>query len=81
MLDSILVDSGGANRLERRFLVLCRENGLPRPTCQVVHRRAGQPVVRVDFDFAPLALIVEVEGTSRTVLPDSASATLNDVGI
>ncbi len=62
MLDSILVDSGGANRLERRFLVLCRENGLSRPTCQVVHRRAGQPVVRVDFDFAPLALIVEVEG-------------------
>jgi hypothetical protein len=62
MLDSILVDSGGANRLERRFLVLCRENGLPRPACQVVHRRTGQPVMRVDFDFAPFALIVEVEG-------------------
>jgi hypothetical protein len=81
MLDSILVDSGGANRLERRFLVLCRENGLPRPTCQVVHRRAGQPVVVSTSISLRSPSSSRSKETSRTVLPDSASATLNDVGI
>jgi Protein of unknown function (DUF559) len=62
LLDDILVDAGGVNRLERRFLALCRTAGLPRPACQIKHRRAGQPVDRVDFDFSPSALVVEVEG-------------------
>jgi Protein of unknown function (DUF559) len=62
LLDEILVDAGGANRLERRFLALCRTAHLPRPSCQIRHARRGQPVARVDFDFAPSALIVEVEG-------------------
>lgn len=62
LLDSLLVDSGGTNRLERRFLALCRTGSLPRPHCQVVHRRGTQTVARVDFDFAPLPLVAEVEG-------------------
>lgn len=62
LLDSLLVDSGGTNRLERRFLALCRTGGLPRPKCQVVHRRGTQTVARVDFHFAPLPLVAEVEG-------------------
>ena len=61
-LDQVLVDVGGTNRLERRFLALCRRAGLPRPACQVIHRRGDQTVARVDFDFAPSSLVVEVEG-------------------
>lgn len=69
LLDSVLVDAGGANRLEREFLRLCRLDGLPRPQCQVVHRRGTQTVARVDFDFWPPALVVEVEGQSAHASP------------
>ena len=62
LLDELLIDTGGANRLERRFLQLCREAGLPRPACQVTHRVGAQTVARVDFDFHPATLVVEVEG-------------------
>ena len=43
-LDALLVDSGGHSMLERRFLALVREAGLPRPTTQVIHRRDGTTV-------------------------------------
>jgi very-short-patch-repair endonuclease len=62
MLDTLLVDSGGTNKLERRFLQMCREAGLPRPKCQVVAKNGVQRIGRVDFDFRPLMLVVEVEG-------------------
>ena len=61
-LDEVLVDSGATNKLERRFLQICRKADLPRPKCQVVHKRGSQTVARVDFDFWPSPLIVEVEG-------------------
>lgn len=61
-LDTVLVDAGGTNKLERRFLRLCRQARLPRPACQIVHKRGTQTVARVDFDFAPSRLVVEVEG-------------------
>jgi Transcriptional regulator, AbiEi antitoxin/Protein of unknown function (DUF559) len=61
-LDELLVDSGGHSYLERRFLALIRKAGLPRPTCQVIHRRNGQTFARVDFEFVPLPLVVEVSG-------------------
>lgn len=48
--------------LERRFLALTREAGLPRPTTQVIHRRDGQTFARVDFLFEPYGLVVEVSG-------------------
>ncbi len=61
-LDTVLVDAGGTNKLEREFLRLCRGARLPRPACQIVHKRCSQTVARVDFDFAPSRLVVEVEG-------------------
>ena len=61
-VDRVLVDAGGTNRLERRFLQLCRQHGLARPATQVIHRRGDQTVARVDFDFTPHPLVVEVEG-------------------
>ena len=53
LLDELLVDSGGHSDLERRFLALVRQAGLPRPTCQRVFRRDGTTLARVDFSFEP----------------------------
>ena len=50
-LDRLLIDSGGESVLERRFLRLLRDAGLPRPETQVVQRRGGRHVGRVDFLF------------------------------
>lgn len=62
LLDEVMLDAGGHSWLERRFLRLVREHGLPRPRCQVVHRVGGRVVARVDFEFAPHPLVVEVSG-------------------
>jgi very-short-patch-repair endonuclease len=62
LLDELLVDSGGHSPLERAFLELVRRAGLPRPACQRVYRRDGSTVARVDFDFAPRLVVVEVSG-------------------
>ena len=62
LLDEVLLDAGGHSWLERRFLRLMREAGLPRPACQVVHQRRGAFIARVDFDYSPRPLIVEVAG-------------------
>jgi very-short-patch-repair endonuclease len=56
-----LVDTGGESRLERWFLRLVREAGLPRPVTQKVHRSDGRTIARVDFEF-PGGLVVEVAG-------------------
>jgi hypothetical protein len=61
-LDRLLPDTGGHTLLERRFLSLMRSAGLPRPTPQVVHRRDGRTVARVDFLFEPFNIVVEVSG-------------------
>lgn len=60
MLREILLDSGGESFLERRFLRLMRQHGLPRPRCQVVTRSAAGTRMRVDFLFG--RLVVEVSG-------------------
>ncbi len=65
LLDTVLVDAGGANKLEREFLRLCRLHSVTRPSCQIVHRVGNQTVARVDFDFAPSLLVVEVEALAR----------------
>jgi hypothetical protein len=62
LLDELLLDSGGHSKLEREFLKLVRWAGLPRPRCQVVYRRDGKTVARVDFDFVPKAVTAEVSG-------------------
>ncbi len=61
-LRGLLLDSGGDSYLERRFLELVRTAGLPRPTCQVVHRLDGERIARVDFQFPDTKIIVEVSG-------------------
>lgn len=48
--------------LEREFLRTIAGCGLPAPTLQRVYRRDGVHVARVDFDFSPLPIVVEVGG-------------------
>ena len=62
VLRTLLLDSGGESFLERAFLRLMREAGLPRPRTQVVHRRTDDRVMRVDFQFTGTPMIVEVSG-------------------
>lgn len=60
LVRELLLDSGGESFLERRFLRIMRDNGLPRPECQVTFRDATDKVLRVDFVFG--AVVVEVSG-------------------
>lgn len=53
--------AGVESWLERRFLELLPP-GVPRPALQGIYRADGQHVARVDFDFDPLPVIVEVGG-------------------
>lgn len=62
LLRELLLDSGGESFLERRFLKVVRESGLPRPECQVVFRADGITVARVDFRFPGTNVVVEVSG-------------------
>jgi Protein of unknown function (DUF559) len=62
LLRELLLDSGGESHLERRFLSLMRVSGLPRPDCQIIHRRGGKTVARVDFQFPHSKVVVEVSG-------------------
>jgi len=61
-LDRLLIDSGGESLLERRFLQLVREAGLPRPSTQVVQRHDGRHLARVDFLFEAAGVVIEVTG-------------------
>ena len=54
--------AGVESWLERAFLRILRGTALPTPTMQRTYRRDGTHVARVDFDFAPLPVIVEVGG-------------------
>ena len=60
LLDA-MVDSGGESRLERWFLRLVRQAGLPRPMLQKTFRDGTRTVARVDA-FFPGGLVVEVAG-------------------
>ena len=62
LIEDLVVDAGGHTMLERRFLQLVREAGLPRPRTQVVHRKNGRHVARVDFLFDEADIVVEVSG-------------------
>jgi len=61
LIDDLVVDSGGHSSLERRFLRIVREAGLPRPKTQVIHRKGDRVVARVDFLFGD-DVVVEVSG-------------------
>lgn len=62
VLRILLLDSGAESTLERAFLRLVRTAGLPRPLTQVVHHRTDNRVMRVDFQFSPAPVVVEVSG-------------------
>ena len=62
LLDRLLLDAGGHTMLEREFLRLMREAGLPRPTPQVVFRDGARTIARVDFLYEPWGIVVEVSG-------------------
>jgi very-short-patch-repair endonuclease len=62
ILDQLLVDAGGESLLERRFLELVRQAGLPRPQTQRRIRSDGRHVARVDFVYDDLRVVIEVTG-------------------
>jgi hypothetical protein len=62
LLDRLLLDAGGHTMLEREFLRLMREGGLPRPTPQVVFRNGDRTVARVDFLYEDWDIVIEVSG-------------------
>lgn len=58
----VMESAGVQSWLERQFLALIKPAGLPKPTLQRSYRSDGVHVARVDFDFAPSPVIVEVGG-------------------
>lgn len=62
LVAALLPDSGGHSQLERSFLRLVRQAGLPRPRTQVVHRKGSRTFARVDFLFDAAGVVVEVSG-------------------
>jgi Transcriptional regulator, AbiEi antitoxin len=61
-VESALGMAGVQSWLERAFLRVIDGVGLPRPKVQRIYRADGVHVGRVDFDFEPLPVIVEVGG-------------------
>jgi hypothetical protein len=53
---------GGHSWLEREYLRMLSQVGLPLPQTQAVLTRAGDKLVRVDFRFAQTPVVVEVLG-------------------
>jgi hypothetical protein len=53
---------GGHSWLERRFLALLAEAGLPRPITQQILSKAGDRLVRVDCRFPGTRVVVELLG-------------------
>jgi hypothetical protein len=62
VFDAVMEMAGVESWLERRFLALLRHLPIPPPAIQRTYRSGGVHVARVDFDFDPLPVIVEVGG-------------------
>lgn len=62
LVEGMITDSGGHTMLERRFLELAREAGLPRPRTHVVFGSDDRFIARVDFLFEEVGVVVEVSG-------------------
>jgi very-short-patch-repair endonuclease len=72
LVEEMITDSGGHTMLERRFLELAREAGLPRPRTQVVLGN-DRFVARVDFLFDEVGVVVEVSGQKGHASPSERS--------
>ena len=73
VFDRLMESAGVQSWLERRFLRLIRGAGLPEPVTQRIYRRDGVHIARVDFDFSPAPVIVEVGGQRGTWPPTTAA--------
>lgn len=62
VLEGNEVTRGGQSWLERRFLVLLNESGLPAPHTQQVVGRRGKRLIRVDCRFPGTNVVVELLG-------------------
>jgi len=61
-LRELLLDSGGESALERRFLRVIRDAGLPRPLTQITFKARTTRAIRVDFLYESQRVVVEVSG-------------------
>ena len=70
VLEGTEITKGGHSWLERRFLVLLNEAGLPRPLTQAVVGQRKLRLIRVDCRFPGTKVVVELLGYSfhRTVM-------------
>ena len=62
VIDGCDVTRGAHSWLERRFMTVCADAGVPAPNPQVVLAEARNRIVRVDFEFPGTPVIVEVLG-------------------
>jgi Transcriptional regulator, AbiEi antitoxin len=62
VIEGVEATRGGHSWLERRYLELCAQAGLPRPRTQQVLSRAKHHLVRVDCHFSGTPVIVELLG-------------------
>ena len=62
MFNRVMESAGVQSWLERQFLGMLKSAGLPRPQLQRTYRSDRVHIARVDFDFDPLPVIVEVGG-------------------
>jgi hypothetical protein len=60
--DELMALAGVESWLERAFTRLLRSTALPTPAIQRTYRCDGVHIARVDFDFEPLPIVVEVGG-------------------
>jgi hypothetical protein len=60
--DRVMASAGVQSWLEREFLRLMVAAGVRPPAVQRIYRRHGRHIARVDFDYEPAPLIVEVGG-------------------
>jgi len=60
--DRVMQSAGVQSWLEREFLHLTAAAGIRPPSVQRVYRKDGRHVARVDFDYEPAPLVVEVGG-------------------
>lgn len=74
-IEDLLEDAGGHTMLERRFLELMSQAGLPRPETQVVLRTPGDArfVARVDFLYPEHGVVIEVSGQLGHASPSERS--------